>query len=78
MITIFYAQSDTAPKYTKQKGAKNQKWIQQSHNYRGGFGMSFPECVCACVHICMYIQKYIHIHVSIDICIYVFYMNVSK
>lgn len=42
------------------------------------FGMSFPECVCACVHICMYIQKYIHTHVSIDICMYVFYMNVSK
>ena len=41
------------------------------------FGMS-RICVCVCVHICMYIQKYIHIHVSIDICMYVFYMNVSK
>ena len=37
MITIFYAQSNTAPKYTKQKSAKNQNWIQQSHKYGGGF-----------------------------------------
>lgn len=78
MITIFYAQSNTAPKNTKQKSAKNQKWIQQSHNCGGGFWCVFSRmCVCVCAHMYVHTKK-IHIHVSIDICMDVFYMNVSK
>ena len=65
MITIFYAQSDTAPKYTKQKSAKNQKWIQQSYNYRGGFWYVFSRmCVCVCAHM------YVHTKIYTYTCIY--------
>lgn len=64
-------------KIQSKKAPKIRNGFNKATTVEVAFGVSFLECVCVCAHMYVHTKK-IHIHVSIDICMDVFYMNVSK